>query len=124
MSDTKKCCICGKSFMPIRKNQVTCGSKECQKARHKMYTSEYMKHYHKVGNVDRKAYKRDKMRKYRAKVKEQTEHGTCAECEWCDSDRKGNEFVCVNRLSEYCTEYVEKTNSCKAFERGKGQIYE
>ena len=39
--EPKKCCICGATFIPCKKTQITCASKECKYARHLQKMKEY-----------------------------------------------------------------------------------
>ena len=39
----------------------------------------------------------------------------CGECKWSERDGWGDP-VCVNGESEYCTEYVDPTDSCDGWE--------
>lgn len=65
----KRCCICGKPFEPTRRSQVTCLDPHCRKARYKRTQAEYGKSEHNVRGVDKRTYKREKQREYRARAK-------------------------------------------------------
>lgn len=43
---------------------------------------------------------------------------TCSNCEWYDTDQLGDGY-CVNLDSYECSNFVEKDNHCKQWERKK-----
>ena len=65
----KRCCICGKPFEPQRKPQVTCLDPHCRKMRYKAMQAKYEKSEHDVRGVDKRTYKREKQREYRARAR-------------------------------------------------------
>lgn len=65
----KKCCICGKEFEQKRKSQVTCLDPICRKTRYKQRQAEYSKGVNSIRGVDKRTYKREKAREYRARAK-------------------------------------------------------
>ena len=65
----KQCCICGKPFEPKRKTQVTCLDPHCRKARYRAMQIKYGKNEHDIRGVDKRTYKREKQREYRARAK-------------------------------------------------------
>lgn len=65
-SGIKHCPYCGLPFSPRKANQKTCGDPACVEARHKEYIKEW---YARKSDSERKEYKRESVRKYRAKKK-------------------------------------------------------
>lgn len=62
MLDTKQCVICGCSYQPRQRNQVTCGDPDCRRIQH----LEYMSKYGKAHRKEHREYNRAWMAKRRA----------------------------------------------------------
>lgn len=64
--EPRVCIICGKTFIPGRKDQRTCASDECKKARQKLNYLEYRaKNYDKVLENNRRSMKQRREKKKR-----------------------------------------------------------
>ena len=61
------CPICGLPFKPYRKSQKTCGADECKKLHHEAYVKEYVRKKRADDPDAYRAYRREAMRRYRAK---------------------------------------------------------
>ena len=66
-SGNKFCPICGTPFKPRRKRQKTCGAPECKREAHNEYLREKRRFYMSEHPEEFRKYRRDAMRKYRAK---------------------------------------------------------
>ena len=61
---TRKCCICGKEYEPMRKDQVTCTDSDCRKAHYKEVSALWKEeHYDRVLEQNRKWAKKNRARR-------------------------------------------------------------